>query len=68
MFLDSQLNVYHIVPSAVGSCEFGFSEEEWINVNARGAVQQGPNTANTIDPNVVPVPIQFAPHCTNNTP
>lgn len=66
MFLDTQLNVYDIVPSADGSCEFGFSEEDWIGVNGGGAIQSGPSTADTIDPNVVPVPVQFAPQCSNN--
>ncbi len=68
MFMDSQLNVYNVVPGANGACEFGFSEEDWINVNGGGPVQPGPNTAATSDPNVVPVPIRFAPHCSNNVP
>lgn len=68
MFMDSQLNVYNIVPAADGTCEFGFSEEDWINVNGGGPIQQGPNTANTTDPNVSPVPVYFAPQCTNNLP
>ncbi len=67
MFMDSQLNVYNIVPSTDGTCEFGFSEEDWITVNGGGSVQPGPNTANTTDPNVIPVPVRFAPQCANNT-
>ncbi|MFQ5803834.1 MAG: hypothetical protein ACE5JQ_13135 [Candidatus Methylomirabilales bacterium] len=67
-FMDSQLNAYDIVPSADGTCEFGFSEEDWINANGGGSVQAGPNTANTNDPNVVSVPVHFAPQCSNNTP
>lgn len=67
MFLDSQLNVYNIVPSTTGGpCEFGFSEEDWITVNGGGSPQTGPNTAATTDPNVVPVPVHFAPQCSNN--
>ncbi|MFQ5779690.1 MAG: hypothetical protein ACE5HN_02745 [Nitrospiria bacterium] len=82
MFFDSQLNAYNIVPSSDGSCEFGFSEEDWINVSSGGPIQDGPNTLTgvfpdgTPDPNVIPIPVHFLStdpaigsnvNCTNNT-
>ena len=65
IFVDSQLNVYDVVPDASGNCEFGFAEEDWINANGGGAIQLGPNTAAPANIDVVPVPILFAPQCLN---
>lgn len=65
MFMDSQLNAYSLVPGPGGACLTGFSEAEWLR--GVGGIVAGPNTLATADPGLTPVPVHFAPQCSNNT-